>query len=263
MTGMPPDGPPPGYLAWSEGRTDVVALEPVARAIREALEEGTLYDYAAHHADARPMRGRALAYAVPLPGGAAEGVVRRSRHGGLLAPLTGEAFLGETRAPRELEVSLRLTRLSVPTPEVLAYATYHAGPMLRRADVVTRLVPESCDLAERLAAPSSEEEKDALLLATAELFARMAIARARHPDLNLKNVLIARDHEGHFDAYLLDVDRVWFDRDSAERATAANLRRFARSARKWRRARGIPLEEADLLALAATVADLTGATAEG
>jgi hypothetical protein len=86
----------------------------------------------------------------------------------------------------------------------------------------------------------------------------MAIARARHPDLNLKNVLIARDQNARFEAYLLDVDRVWFDRAGSERATAANLRRFSRSARKWHRERGIPVVEADLLALAATVAELSG-----
>lgn len=261
MSGVALEAPPPGYLSWSEGTTDVVALEPVARAIREALREGTLFDYAAHHPDAKPLRGRGVAYAVPLPGEAAHGVVRRSRHGGLLAPLTGEAFLGDTRAPRELAVSLRLTTLSVPTPEVLAYATYYAGPMVRRADVVTRFVPDSSDLAERLMHPSAERDKDELLVATAELLARMAIARARHPDLNLKNILIARDTNGRFEALLLDVDRVWFDRQSAERATAANLRRLARSAGKWRRTRDLPLHDGDLLTLAQHVTEMAGLAA--
>ncbi|HJR42037.1 MAG TPA: lipopolysaccharide kinase InaA family protein [Gemmatimonadaceae bacterium] len=252
-------GPPPGYLSWREGEIDVVALEPLARGVREALEEGSLYEYAAHHPDAVPLAGRGIAYAVPLPGGLADGVVRRSRHGGLLAPVTGERFVGDTRAPIELENALRLTRLGVPTPEVLAYATYPAGPMLRRADVVTRLVPGSRDLAERLSDDGGVEDATALMRAVALLIARMAGACARHPDLNLKNVLITEDDDGHFDAMLLDVDRVWFDREGASRATAANLRRFARSARKWRRLRGLPVEEAHLLALETEVAALAGA----
>ncbi len=255
------DAPPPGYLSWREGQTDVVALEPIARAVREALEEGTLYDYAAHHPEALPMTGRGIAYAVPLPGGAAEGVVRRSRHGGMLAGVTGERFLGDTRAPRELANALRLTRLGVPTPEVLAYATYHAGPMLRRADVVTRLVPAARDLASRLADDDGIERSREMLRAVAELVARMSTACARHPDLNLKNVLMREDEDGRFEAMVLDIDRVWFDREGSARAARANLRRFGRSARKWRRLHGLPIDEADLLALAAEVGELAGVPA--
>jgi hypothetical protein len=252
------DGPPPGYLSWREGQTDVVALEPCARAVREALEEGTLYDYAAHHVEARPLMGRGVAYAVPLPGGVAEGVIRRSRHGGMLAPLTGERFLGHTRAPRELENALRLTRLGVPTPEVLAYATYHAGPMLRRADVMTRLVPDARDLADRLAGDEGIEQSKPLFNAVALLIARLGIACARHPDLNLKNVLVREDENGNLEALVLDVDRVWFDREGSDRATRANLRRFVRSARKWQRLRGLPIDERDLLEVDALVDQLMG-----
>lgn len=252
------DGPPPGYLSWREGEIDVVALEPLSRAIREALEEGSLYDYAAHHADGIPLAGRGIAYAVPLPGGVADAVVRRSRHGGLLAPFTGERFAGDTRAPVELENALRLTRLGVPTPEVLAYATYPAGPMLRRADVATRLVPKSRDLAERLSDDDGVELASKMLSAVALLLSKMANASARHPDLNLKNVLITQDANERFEAMLLDVDRVWFDRVGPERAAAANFRRFSRSARKWRRLRGLPIEEAHLLALEREVSELGG-----
>src|SRR5919205_114439 len=95
--------------------------------------------------------GRGVAYAVALPDDATRVVVRRSRHGGVLAPITGERFLGPTRAPRELDVALRLARLGVPTPEVVAFATYPAGPLVRRADVLTREVEDAVDLASALA----------------------------------------------------------------------------------------------------------------
>jgi hypothetical protein len=251
--------PPPGYVRLLVGRVHVVALGKLIPALREALREGSLYDYAAHHPQARPLKGRSVAYAVPLPDGSANVVVRRSQHGGLLAPMTGDRFLGATRAPRELKVALRLDRLGVRTPEVLAYATYPAGAWLRRSDVVTREVPNGIDLATALLeAADDDEAKRALLRATAELLGSLTAAGARHPDLNIKNVLIARDGDSAPEAYLLDVDRVWFDTPGGARVAAANLRRFSRSARKWHRLHGTPIDEDDLRWLAGAVIEQGG-----
>ena len=212
---------------------------------------GSLYEYAAHHPDARPLRGRGVAYAVPLPDGATRVVVRRSRHGGWLAPVTGDIFVGRTRAPHELEVSLRLTREGIATPEVIAYGTYPVAPLLRRADVATREVHGGLDLAATLARePDAESVRDAVRV-VARLLARMAVAGARHPDLNVRNVLIARDANGHREAWLLDVDRVWFDTPRHPRVREANLSRFARSARKLREREGLPLGEGEMALLAA------------
>lgn len=244
---------PPGYDTLSIGHAEVVARTAIMPAIREALAEagsdGTLYDFAAHHAESRALAGRGVAYAVPLPLAAAAVVVRRSRHGGLLAPISGEHFLGSTRAPRELNAALRLEASGVPTAEVLAYATYPSLPFFRRADVLTREVPGSRDLASALANMANEDERRSIISATAQLLALMGREGVRHPDLNLTNVLIAPNDHGELEAILIDVDRVWFDEPGAKRVTAANLRRFARSARKLRRFRGIPIDDADLAAL--------------
>jgi hypothetical protein len=247
--------PPPGYERVTVGAAELVALRPHVAAAREALRSGgTLYDYAAHHPEARVLSGRGVAYAVPLPDSATCVVVRRSRHGGLLAPLTGDRFVGRTRAPHELAASLRLRRADVPTPELVAYATYPAGRLLRRADVATREIPGGRDLAALLTGESAAEGKRQWLDATALLLHRLARAGVRHPDLNLKNVLIARDENGQCEALLLDVDRVWFDEPGAARAAAANFRRLARSARKWRARFGAAIDERDLERLAAAAA---------
>ena len=247
---MRSDSAPPGYERLRRPGVDAVARSTVAGAVGEALSSGSLYDYAAHHPDARPMRGRGVAYAVPLPDGATRVVVRRSRHGGWLAPLTGEIFLAPTRAPHELEVSLRLAREGVPTPEVVAYGTYQVAPMLRRADVATREIPNALDLAKTLAQePEPASVRHAVRL-VARLLARMALAGARHPDLNVRNVLIARDENGQRDAWLLDVDRVWFDTPRHPRVREANLSRFARSARKLREREGLPVGEGEMALLA-------------
>ena len=242
---------PPGYERLSRPGVDTVARATVAGAVGQALSAGSLYEYAAHHPEARPLRGRGVAYAVPLPDGATHVVVRRSRHGGVLAPLRGEIFFGGTRAPRELEVSLRLAREGIPTPELIAYSTYRVAPLLRRVDVATREVPGAADLATTL-----ERDRDAASVrdavrVVARLLARMASAGARHPDLNVRNVLIARDDNGQREAWLLDVDRVWFDTPRHPRVREANLSRFARSARKLREREGLPVGDGEMALLAA------------
>lgn len=249
---------PPGYTRFAIAGSEVVALRPLADALRLAMREGTLYDYAAHHPAARALAGRGVAWAVPLPDGESDVVVRHSRHGGLLAPLTGDRFRAPTRAPHELATALRLTRLGVRTPEVVAYATYPAGA-LRRADVVTREVPGATDLAAALLEAPDSEARRALLAATAELLAGMSAAGARHPDLNLRNVLIAPDENGAPEAWVIDVDRVWFDEPFGARVMERNLHRFGRSARKWRRHAALPIEDEDLAWLARETAARRGA----
>jgi hypothetical protein len=250
--------PPPGYTRLAVGDATVVALSPLAEPVREAMREGSLFEYAAHHPGARALAGRGVAYAVPLPDGETRVVVRHSRHGGLLAPVTGDLFLFPTRAPRELEMALRLARCGVSTPEVVAYALHPAGGPLRRADVATREVPDGRDLGDLLAESPPLARKREALRAAASLLARMADVGARHPDLNVKNVFVAPDENGRPEAWLLDVDRVWFDEPGVRRVADANLRRLARSARKWRRERGIALDEGDLLWLAAAIDDELG-----
>ncbi|MEP7086090.1 MAG: lipopolysaccharide kinase InaA family protein [Gemmatimonadota bacterium] len=246
---------PPGYVALRASGIEGAALATLEAPLREALADGTFYGFAEHHAEARSFEGRGLAYAVPLASGDRV-VVRRSRHGGLLGGLRDDKFLGGTRAPHELELSRKLRRLGVATPEIVAYATYPAGAMFRRADVVTREVPRSRDLAAALGALSRSDSKHSLIAATGKLLASLSIAGARHPDLNIKNILIADNNYGGVEAYALDVDRVWFDTPGKQSILEANLRRLSRSAVKWRRMQGLPIEEADLLAIESSALEL-------
>lgn len=241
---------PDGYAAVSRGNATGVALAPLARVVREALRDGTLYDYAARHPRARAMNGRAIAYAVPLPDATTHVVVRRNRHGGMLRRLTGDRFLPPTRAPYELTVARTLAERGVPTPEIVAYATYPAGPLLRRADVASREVPRARDLAVSLLALPDRAGKQALLEATATLLAQLAAAGAHHADLNLKNVLLVPAADGAYTAWVLDVDRVTFDAPHGARVAARNHARLARSAEKWRRLYGAPIDDADVAWLA-------------
>jgi len=237
--------PPPGYAATRAGGATAVALEPLVPAVTKILGRATLYDYAAAHPARRARAGRAPVYIVPLDGAERPLVVRHSWHGGALAPLTGDRFLTPTRAPYELAMSNRLMALGVATPRVAAYAIYPAGPMLRRSDVVTEEIADSDDLAALLGGTAPVAPRKDALAAAEALLLSMGRAGVRHPDLNLKNILIARTPSGAATAFLLDVDRVSIDTSRA-RAAVANAARVTRSARKWRDWHGITITDAEL-----------------
>lgn len=218
--------PPRGYCRIEVGGTRAVAADHVSDAVRGILERQTLHAYAEHAPATRALTGRGVAFAAPL--GGEKAVVRHNRHGGLLAPLTGDLFVNPTRAPLELELSIELSSRGVPTPAVLAIAVYPAVAIWRRSDVATREVPRGYDLGHALASPD-RAVRSAALESTAELIRVLRTARARHEDLNVKNVLLSDATPAK--AWLLDVDRVRFQRVDP---TAANLKRLLRSAEQWR-----------------------------
>jgi len=242
--------PPDGYTRFLVSGADVVVLGTHADAVRRALATRSLYVYAATHPARRELRGRGAAYAVPLPDGQTRVVVRHSRHGGLLAPVTGDRFLPPTRAPQELRTALRLADSGVPTPEIIAYATYPAGTILRRSDVATREVAGGQDLGEVLAAPNASDVRASVIDATAELLRALERAGARHPDLNVGNVLIVANADATRRALVLDVDRVVFGHAGDPSIGVANLARLVRSIKKLRTEGRLAVTDAELETLA-------------
>ena len=241
---------PAGYTRFLLSGADVVALGACADAVRRALGARSLYHYAATHPKRRALHGRGVAYAVTLPDGETRVVVRHSRHGGLFAPVTGDRFFPPTRAPQELDTALRLAAAGVPTPEIIAYATYPAGAVFRTSDVATREVVGGKDLAELLAPGAPADRRSAALAATTELLRALERAGARHPDLNVRNVLIVEVPDGACLAFVLDVDRIVFGDARDARIGAANVRRLARSARKLRSHGQIAISDDELRGLA-------------
>src|SRR5690348_12686836 len=96
---------PDGFVKFAVSRAEVVCATHVADAFRQALTAGTLYKYAEAHPRVRSLAGRGVVYAVPLPGDVEDVVIRHNRHGGLLAPITGDLFRAPTFAPHELMIS--------------------------------------------------------------------------------------------------------------------------------------------------------------
>jgi hypothetical protein len=228
MTGLPY----PEYSRLETPRGRGVALHELVEPLSLILGRESLYAHARSHAGRRELAGRGLAYAIPL--GTGRVVVRHVRHGGFLAPITGDVFLAPTRAPYELAVSQRLRDGGVPTPQVVAYVTYAAGPLLRRADVVTREIADAPDLGTRLARGAvGDAERGALWDATEALIEALGRVGAYHADLNVANVLLAPAGDAdHLTAYAIDVDRVVWGRAGDPAVARANRARLHRSARK-------------------------------
>jgi hypothetical protein len=238
---------PSGYVPLTLRKARAVVAEQHADRVKEILEAETLHDWAARHPDARTLSGRGVVYAVPLTEAGPQVVIRHNHHGGVLAGMTGDRYTAPTRAPRELATALRLAEEGIPTPEILAYAVYPAGPLLRRSDVASVEIEGGQDLAAFLGR-SNAAEREVGWRATLELLEKLAEAGVRHQDLNLKNVLLQRTAEG-LTAYLLDVDRVAFRTPNNPEVREKNLRRLERSLRKWRDERGLSVTDRDLAAL--------------
>lgn len=241
---------PAEFTRFSAGRSEVVCARPLADALGEIVARGTLYDYAARHPAARALVGRGTVYAVPL--GGEQAIVRHNRHGGLLAPLTGDLFLAPTNAPRELELSRQLDAHEVPTPVMLGYVLYPAPLGFCRVDVVTREVSRSFDLSTALMSDNAAHRMTAIA-AAADLVLSLSAVGAHHADLNVKNVLLhpSAKSDGALDALVLDLDRVTFD--EPEIVLELNLARLLRSARKWQRKHGARVTQAELDELAGSV----------
>lgn len=231
-------GVPQGYVRLDVPQGVAVVHPRVADAVGAALTAGgTLHAWAAAHPARRQLQGRLPAYAVPLGDDGPRVVVRHSHHGGLLAPLLRDLFLPPTRAPVELATSLLLAQAGVPTPPVVGYAVYPAGPLLRRADVMTIELPGT-DLGVALQQASSDNDRRQLVAPVAALLGALTQAGAWHPDLNVKNILLVPDDTGQLQPAVLDIDRVRFVPPGDPNLREANLGRLSRSLAKWQRLHG-------------------------
>jgi tRNA A-37 threonylcarbamoyl transferase component Bud32 len=241
---------PPDFETWTFEGGSAAARRDVAVALRQALSaSGTLYGWAAAQPGRRVFVGRAAAYGVSL--GGVRAVVRHARHGGLLAPLLGDLYVGAPRFYREAALARRLTEGGVRTPAVLAGVRYRAG-LAHRADVVTAQVA-GVDLVELFYGeePPAGPARAAALDAVARLVRRLHDLGYVHPDLQLRNLLVVTGAGREGGAWLLDVDTCRPMRGSEDAERARNLDRFYRSWAKWNGLRGPRLSDADRAAFSA------------
>lgn len=235
----------PTWRSETVGRTRLVAHAALHGALAACVRShGTLHRWAATVPQPRALQGRGVVYVATVPGHADVVAVRHAWHGGLFAPITGDRFFMPTRAPREAAASATLRARGIPTPEVLAYALYPAGPGMRRVDVCTRFVPDAWDFGAVLAGHAAMIARPAAERAVIRLLAQLAQQGVLHPDLNVKNILLVpTTGRESLDAWLLDVDVVEFRSTPPRQLLAINLARLERSIRKWHARHDLTLDE--------------------
>jgi hypothetical protein len=186
------------------------------------------------------------AYAISLPQNGGNVVVRHAMRGGALGKTGSDLFFPPTRALRELINSMRLRVAGVPTPEVVAFVTYRAGPIFRRSDVATREIKDGHDLSVVLREVPSGDHRAQCLTATGNLLGLLARVGAHHPDLNVRNVLITWDDVDGARAHVLDVDRIRFHVPADPMVSKANFDRLERSLKKVRERDGIDISDDEI-----------------
>ena len=239
----------PGYARIRLKGARGLVIESCSEALTAVLESGTLYGFAANQADARRFKGRATAYGISMGDGCGRVVVRHAMRGGLLGKTGSDLFFPPTRGLRELVNSLRLKLSGVPTPEVVAFVSYPAGPVLRRSDVATREIPDSHDLSVVLREMNDPGHRKSCLDATGRLLALLARGGAHHPDLNARNVLISWDTAAGAQAHILDVDRIRFHIPGDPMVSRANMERLERSLLKLREREALNVSNDDVEAI--------------
>ena len=170
--------------------------------------------------------GRAATARVALPGGP-QLVVRRLRHGGLLAPLLGDRYASPARVLRELDVTARLRAAGAPVAEpVLALARRRRiGFALALATVYEE---GAADALAFLASSPDDERIARAAAAVGAALRRFHDTGGRHPDLHVKNLLLRETRAGA-DALVIDLDRARAGDAPGAAQRAAEIGRLGRS----------------------------------
>jgi tRNA A-37 threonylcarbamoyl transferase component Bud32 len=199
----------------------------------------TLHDWAVDREETIPYSGRGLVYSVPAaasgPTAAPRWAVRHYRRGGAMAMHMSDRYLrtGHPRPFRELEASVVAGRRGIPTPSVVAGATYADGPYYR-CDLVTEVVPSAKTLADVLQETDGTRGWLVAMARAGGLIRRLGSAGIFHVDLNARNVLLqewqdSSRPEDDAGAWVIDLDRARIFSRQAESAAERMQVRLTRS----------------------------------
>jgi hypothetical protein len=155
-------------------------------------------------------------------------LVRRYRHGGVLRRFTGGVFCTWPPRPfRELAITEAARRAGLPTVEVLAACVERIWGPFYRGCLVTRELAGARDLWAALQDDSFGRRS--VLEAVARSVRHMHRRGIYHGDLNLKNILVAREG-ARLQSYIIDFDKARLFAGEVPAAKAErNLARLLRS----------------------------------
>jgi 3-deoxy-D-manno-octulosonic acid kinase len=202
----------------------------IRRAYEGAAQEMGLLGGAARVID-RTSGGRHAHPIVELASGERI-VVRAYRRGGAMRHLNAATYFAGNRALEELRITAAATDRGVSAP--YAVAAVEQGTMIGyTAAIATRWIEGARELADWLG-PAEPERRLAALRATGGEIARMHGAGIAHPDMNLRNLLVAPNQLDELPRItIIDFDRAILRHGPVPpKRRERDLRRLARSARK-------------------------------
>jgi len=219
------EAPLADFVPMLDGRTRLL----VRRGWEDAAEH--LADPDGVQVDEELAGGRVPCLVTTLPGGARI-VIRRYRRGGVMRWVNRTHYFGGNRAFDELRATERARAGGVRAPVVVAAIERPGRLAGYRAWLATQLVPHAHDLAAWLHHSGADEVRRRAVLAEAgRQMGLMHATGVAHPDLNLRNLLVAGDLGA--EVYLIDFDRADVGVSAVPRGRRErDLRRLARSARK-------------------------------
>ncbi|WP_348760967.1 3-deoxy-D-manno-octulosonic acid kinase [uncultured Salinisphaera sp.] len=164
------------------------------------------------------------------PAGDTVWVLRHYRRGGMLARFNPDCYLWtgprRSRAHREFRMLSTLRAAGFAVPEPIAARTVRVGGFWIRADLITRAIPCTCPLADRLL---SAPVATTVWTRIGEQIAALHSFGVWHADLNARNILL-----GETDTpWVIDFDRARFRSTTLTGWRYANLSRLKRSLDKF------------------------------
>lgn len=155
--------------------------------------------------------GRGAYLSIPATTDATERfVIRNYRHGGLLGRLLGGVFCDGKRPFHEISVHEIAFQKGIPTAEVIAITKRRLWSLFYRADFISKEISGAIDVVQFLkesSLPVIQQFKKSILYVLVRLIRDMHDAGIYHADLHLKNILLKKDQNGNFHAYIIDLDK--------------------------------------------------------
>jgi len=185
------------------------------------------------------LKGRNVIPCVPIEGSRDRMVIKHYEHGGLFRKITRDAFFGNPRPFRELEILDQAHQRGVPVPEVIFARTERIFGPFYRGEISYKEIPDSTNLLEylnRISEMPVEEkiaQKKKIIGPLAEAIKKMHCSGIYHGDLNIRNILLQNGIEG-IRIYLIDFDYSKIKDKLALRERIKNLARLNRSCEKWK-----------------------------
>lgn len=192
-----------------QGFTRVTAEPGCRLVVRQDKVESITASVCLFGGEAQPggYRGRARLRSLRL-GSGDTALIRTYRHGGLLRHWSGGIFCSWPPRPfRELAITEEIRRRGIPTVETYGACIRQIGGPFYRGWLVTREITGAEDLWQAFKSGLAEELGiEPILRAVAATLRALHREGVYHTDLNLKNILVARE-QGRAKGYIIDFDK--------------------------------------------------------